>query len=58
MQETAEKEAVAAGGGAESGAPVAGRVLDPDLKAVVAAWPALPPAIKAGITAMVTASRR
>ncbi|HEX5102184.1 MAG TPA: hypothetical protein VFV87_00125 [Pirellulaceae bacterium] len=32
--------------------------LDPDLAAVVDAWPKLPEAIKAGILAMVTAARR
>lgn len=30
---------------------------DPDLGAVVAAWPALPPALRAGIVAMVKAAR-
>lgn len=42
----------------DSGAP-AGPVPppDPDLAAVVAAWPGLPPAIRAGIVAMVKAGR-
>jgi hypothetical protein len=31
---------------------------DPDLAAVVAAWPALPEAIRAGIVAMVKATER
>ena len=31
---------------------------DPDLQAIIDAWPALPDAIKAGIVAMVTAARR
>jgi len=30
---------------------------DPELAAIVAAWPNLPPAIRAGIAAMVTASK-
>ncbi|MCC6285551.1 MAG: hypothetical protein IT439_09675 [Phycisphaerales bacterium] len=37
-------------------APVAELPLSPDLAGVVAAWPALPPAVRAGITAMVQAS--
>jgi hypothetical protein len=40
--------------GAESGAPGARKApLDPELAAVVDAWPALPEAIKAGILAMI-----
>jgi hypothetical protein len=38
-------------------APAAERPLPTDLAAVVAAWPALPPAVRAGISAMVQASR-
>ncbi len=30
--------------------------IDPDLRAMIAAWPTLPPAIRAGIVAMVAAS--
>lgn len=30
---------------------------DPDLAKVAAAWPALPPAVKAGILAMIEATR-
>jgi hypothetical protein len=41
-----------------SGMAVTGAVRDPDLAAVVAAWPALPPAIRAGILAMVNAAGR
>jgi hypothetical protein len=42
-------------GGAESGAnrPVSGPDADPDLAAVISAWPGLPQALKAGIVAMV-----
>jgi hypothetical protein len=32
-------------------------VVDPDLAALVAAWPTLPPAVRAGIVAMVRVSR-
>jgi hypothetical protein len=39
-----------------SGHAVTGAVNDPDLAAVVAAWPALPASIRAGILAMVRAS--
>jgi len=39
--------------GPDSGAPMAA---DPELAAVVAAWPELPPAIRAGILAMVGAA--
>jgi hypothetical protein len=44
-------------GGAESGA-VSARVAlsDPDLTAVVNAWPTLPDALKAGILAMIRAT--
>jgi hypothetical protein len=41
-------------GGAESGALAA---IDPNLAAVVAAWPTLPEAIRAGIAAMVRAAQ-
>jgi hypothetical protein len=45
--------------GAECGALGAQNAhLDPDLAAVVEAWPNLPEAIKAGILAMVMATRR
>jgi hypothetical protein len=51
------------GGGGQSGAECGAlgaqnAPLDPDLAAVVDAWPKLPGAIKAGILAMVTAGRR
>jgi len=46
-------------GGAESGALGAKKIPDdPDLAAVVEAWPKLPEAIKAGILAMVEAADR
>jgi hypothetical protein len=65
-QNPSGKPGVCDSGGAESGA-VGGdspgttsigqaRIADPDLAAVVAAWTNLPPAIKAGILAMVGAS--
>ena len=43
-----------------SGAAVADRPLlaDADLARVVAAWPTLPPAVRAGVLAMVEASGR
>ncbi|GMV27138.1 MAG: hypothetical protein AMXMBFR58_31690 [Phycisphaerae bacterium] len=41
---------------APGAAPTAESPLPPDLAAVVAAWPALPPAVRAGIAAMVQAS--
>ena len=41
---------------APAAAPGAETPLPPDLAAVVAAWPALPPAVRAGIVAMVQAS--
>jgi hypothetical protein len=41
---------------APAAAPTAESPLPPDLAAVVAAWPALPPAVRAGIAAMVQAS--
>ncbi|MCC6425612.1 MAG: hypothetical protein IT435_02205 [Phycisphaerales bacterium] len=37
-------------------APTPESPLPPDLAAVVAAWPALPPAVRAGIAAMAQAS--
>jgi hypothetical protein len=44
--------------GAESGAlGTQGGVLDPELRAIVDAWPALPEPIKAGILAMIRAGR-
>jgi len=44
--------------GAECGAVAARKApLDPDLAAVVDAWPALPAAIKAGILAMISATK-
>ena len=49
--ENTEKKGGADQSGAESGAQEA--PLDPELAAVVDAWPALPEAIKAGILAMV-----
>ena len=49
--ENTEKKGVSDQSGAESGAQEA--QLDPELAAVVDAWPALPEAIKAGILAMV-----
>jgi hypothetical protein len=45
-------------GGAKSGALGAPEAaFDPELAAIVVAWPALPAAIKAGIMAMVRATR-
>ncbi len=38
--------------------PTDTRKTDPDLAAVVAAWPVLPEALKAGILAMVRAAKR
>ncbi|MCH7685408.1 MAG: hypothetical protein IH899_01785 [Planctomycetes bacterium] len=44
-------------GGAESGAVGAqSALMDPDLRAVIEAWPELPDAVKAGILAMVRAA--
>jgi hypothetical protein len=48
--------------GADSGAGdapdgAAGVVVDPGLSVIIAAWPALPVALKAGIVAMVNAAR-
>lgn len=51
--------------GAKSGAlsgdsdpnPTPATPADPDLAAVVAAWPALPPAIRAGVMALVNAGK-
>jgi hypothetical protein len=37
--------------------PISATLADPDLAAVVDAWPALPEAIKAGILAIVKATR-
>ena len=46
-------------GGAESGAVGApDRPTDPDLQHLITAWPDLPDAVKAGITAMVQATTR
>jgi hypothetical protein len=57
------KTPIPQGGGAESGARGApeavaggGAADDPDLRRVVEAWPALPPAVRAGVVAMVRAS--
>lgn len=54
MQKTAGKQGVSEPSGAESGAlhPV-NAIGDPELAAVVVAWPALPEVIKAGILAMI-----
>lgn len=50
------KRAIGFGGGAECGALHAPKApFDPELAAVVDAWPTLPGAIKAGILAMVRA---
>ena len=35
-----------------------GSTLPPDLRAIIAAWETLPPAVRAGIIAMVEASKR
>lgn len=59
----AEKPHVAGSGGSNSGnipapsggSPDAPTPADPDLSAVVAAWPDLPPAIRAGVLALVKA---
>ena len=56
-QDFPEKTTVSEQGGAESGAhaaPIA--VSDPDLRAVVSAWPELPEALRKGIVAMVKAA--
>ena len=51
------KSASGGSSGAENGAPGDKTApLDPDLGAVVAAWPNLPAAIKAGILAMIRAA--
>ena len=51
------KQAIAETGGAESGA-LGGEFdpVDPDLAAVIEAWPKLPEAVRAGILAMVRAA--
>jgi hypothetical protein len=52
-----ENQHVCDQGGAKSGARIArAGISDPDLATVLAAWPALPQAIKAGILAMVGAA--
>ena len=58
-QDSSEKTTVSEQGGAESGAQAASTaVSDPDLAAVVKAWPKLPEPVRAGIVAMVKAARR
>jgi len=42
--------------GAEFGSPILPKPFDPDLAAVVAAWPDLPHAIRAGVLALVNAA--
>ena len=55
-QDSPEKTTVSEQGGAESGAQAAPTsVSDPDLAAVVKAWPELPESVRAGIAAMVKA---
>lgn len=57
-QEMAGKAPVSTQGGAESGALNAQTPsLPPDLAGVVDAWPSLPPAIRAGILAMIQAAK-
>jgi hypothetical protein len=47
----------AEGGGAKSGAPTPIKpTIDPDLAALIDAWPTLPEAIRAGIVALVRAA--
>jgi hypothetical protein len=41
------------GAASSTGAPTTGTPTDPELRAIMAAWPTLPPAIRAGIVAMV-----
>ena len=54
-----EKQSLCTEGGAESGAVGApDRPTDPDLQHLITAWPDLPDAVKAGITAMVQATTR
>ena len=54
---SSEQHAVSEIGGAESGAVAAETSsIDPDLQAVIEAWPMLPEAIKAGILAMARAA--
>ncbi len=54
-----EKPAISSQCGAESGArDVQDAEIDPRLRAIVDAWPGLPEAIKAGISAMVRAADR
>ena len=55
--ETGYKTAFFAEGGAESGAPTLTTPnIDPDLAALIDAWPNLPDAIRAGILAMIRAA--
>ncbi len=65
-QNTCEKQAFSESGGAESGAPRADSPspttpptppADPDLARVIAAWADLPPAIRAGVVALVDAAK-
>lgn len=63
-QDSREKHAGPEAGGNNSGnkdtssavSPAPERPTDPELASVVVAWPNLPPAIRAGIVAMVKAS--
>ncbi len=54
-QQSPGKSQFSSAGGAKSGA--VGALIDTDLQAVVAAWPALPDAVKAGILAMIRAAK-
>ena len=56
-QETPGKQGFSQNGCALVAQNPAGRSVDPDLQAVVDAWPGLPPAVKAGIVAMVKAAK-
>ena len=54
LSESLENAHMFGAGGANSGAPRP--EIEPDAAEVVEAWPALPPAVRAGILAMVRAS--